>query len=281
MTEPEPEPNPLSRWLPTMLGVLVAVGVVLAYELGVIEGQTIIEQADCEPAREPVASPVRYDPFTAGSRTPPSRREGEAEADRLALLETQNALLAERNVTGELAYYNLGQAELEAMARHCDVRSDYPKNIDETEAEDLGLGPAEREAWTRALHKFADQELEYYRGLLAEIDPNTPELETLPLAQVRRQLTKVAGKARTGDDDSLQRQVAEERAGLREPPDDPAALSAWNRYNRLRFNAGDRFAALLGEELGEDRAHELRSVFEGWPGARTRQWGCPGERKGE
>jgi hypothetical protein len=273
------EPSALTRWLPTMLGGLLAVAVVMAYELGFVPREPAPAPA-CDPPDTSEPAERRRDPITAGARP---RRTDDADdgptlEDKLALLETQNALLAERNVTGELGYYNLAQAELEAMAHHCDVRSDYPKNLDPQESEDLGLTAAEREAWMRALQKFADEELVLYRSLLAEIEPGTPELETMTLAQVRRQLTKVANRARTGDDDSLQRHVAEERAGLRDAPDDPATLSAWNRYSRLRFNAGDRFAELLVDELGADRVHELRSVFDGWPGARTRQWGCPGEK---
>jgi hypothetical protein len=275
-----PEPSALTRWLPTMLGGLIAVGVVMAYELDLIEREPA-PAAECEPV-SPSAKPQQSrHPITAGAS---QRRADEADpepnvvADKLVRLETENALLAERNVTGELAYYNLSKAELEAMARHCDVRSDYPKNLEPQEREDLGLSESEQAAWSRALQKFADQELEQYRALLAELDPSTPNLDTMTLADVRRQLTKVAPRSRVGDDDSLQRHVAEERAGLRDAPEDPGQLSIWNRYNRLRFNAGDRFAQLLADELGEDRVHELRSAFEGWPGARTRQWGCPGEK---
>jgi hypothetical protein len=272
------EPSALSRWLPTMLGALLAVGVVMAYELDVIEREPA-PAPECESAPAPSKPERRRDPITAGAR--PRQTDDDDDGlsvdDKLARLTTQNALLADRNVTGDLAYFNLGKAELEAMARHCDVRSDYPKNLDPQESEDLGLSPDEREAWSRALQKVADQELELYRALLGEIDPNTAELVTMALAQVRRQLSKFATKARTGDDDSLQRHVAEERAGLRDAPEDPSQLSAWNRYNRLRFNSGDRFAELLVDELGADRVHELRSVFDGWPGARSRQWGCPGE----
>lgn len=274
----------LSRWLPTMFGAMIAVGVAMAYELDWIDDDA---PRDC-PQSQPEAAPAPErprNPVFAGARPRPVHDSAQSEpetdpaalADRLAMLETQAALLAERNVTGELSYYGLGQAELEAMARHCDVRTDYPTRLDPQQLEDLGLEPAEREAYERALANFSAQELELYRELLRDVAPDTPGLDELSLAEIRKQLTRDARRHRAEGDDALQRHVAEERAGLREAPADPASLSPWNRYNRLRFNAGDRFAELLGDELGEARAHELRSVFDGWPGARTRQVGCPGE----
>ncbi|MFO7567945.1 MAG: hypothetical protein R6X02_35215 [Enhygromyxa sp.] len=225
------EPSALSRWMPTMLGALLAVGVALAYELDLIEREPG-PAPECEPSTADKEPQRRRDPITAGAyqrRADEDHGEPDATDLKLARLETQNALLAERSVTGELAYYNLSQVELEAMARHCDVRSDYPKNLDAQEAEDLGLSAAEREAWQRALQGFADQELEHYRALLGELEPDTPGLEAMTLAEVRRRLTKVASRAKQGEDDSLQRHVAEERAGLREAPEDPSQLSAWNR----------------------------------------------------
>jgi hypothetical protein len=272
-------PSGLTRWLPTMLGGLLAVATVMAYELDLITRDDT--PRECPTAAPDPAKPVARDPLFAGSRPPSTSRRADAETehdgaaleDRLALLEAQNQILAERSVTGELSYYDFTPAELAAMARHCDVRVDYPTFLGEQEAEDLGLEPAEREAWGRALENFAAQELDYYRDILREVAPDTPGVDELPLEEVRRKLTKIVGRAKLEGED-VQRQVAEERAGLRAAPDDPAALSAWNRYNRLRFNAGDRFAQLLGDELGEERAHELRGALGGWPGARTRQVGC-------
>jgi hypothetical protein len=270
------ESSPLTRWLPTMLGGLLAVGVVMAYELDLIARDPAPRECPTVEPEQP--KPRTREPMFAGARPPRATDEPELDPaaleDRLALLEAQNKILAERTVTGELSYYDFTPAELEAMARHCDVRVDYPTRLGEQEAEDLGLEPAEREAWERALTNFAAQELDYYRAILREVDPETPGIDELELGQIRRQLTKVVSRSRAEGDDALQRNVAEERAGMRPAPDDPDGLSAWNRYNRLRFNAGDRFAQLLGDELGDERAHELRSALEGWPGARTRQVGC-------
>lgn len=260
-----------------MIGGLIAVGVVMAYELDLI-ARDDPAPPECPTVEAPPPKPALRDPMFAGARPSRDREEIEREPmpleDRVAVLQAQNEILAERTVTGELSYYNHTPAELEAMARHCDVRMDYPTRLGDQEAEDLGLEPAEREAWERALGKFADQELAYYREILREVAPDTEGLDEMELGQVRRQLTKAIGRARAEGDDALQRHVAEERAGMRDAPDDSEELSPYNRYHRLRFNAGDRFAQLLGDELGDDRAHELRSALEGWPGARTRQFGC-------
>lgn len=263
-----------------MLGGLLAVGVAMAYELDWIARDDALRGCPPVEAAKAPSTPARREPMFAGARPPRAPADDEAELDptalrdRIAALEAQNQILAERTVTGELSYFDFTQSELEAMARHCDVRTDYPVRLGDQDAEDLGLEPAEREAWDRAIAKFAEQELEYYRAILREVAPDTPDLDALPLEQVRRQLTKRISRARADGDGDLQRHVAEERAGLRPAPEDPASLSAYNRYNRLRFNAGDRFAQILGDELGEDRAHELRSALGGWPGARTRQFGC-------
>lgn len=273
------EPSTLARWLPTLLGATIALGTVAAYELG----EDPEPNCDDEPATEAsseTATPRRRDPLFAGAPHPAERKAEEqalAMEDQVAALQVQNELLAERAVTGELGYYGQSQAELEAMARHCDVRMDYPKPLSPEEIEDLGLEPAEQEAYQRAIARFSAQEGEHYRRILAELEPDNPELEAMSLADVRRRLTRVISKARAEGDDELQRHVAQERAGLREPPEDRAQLSAFNRYHRLRFNAGDRFAELLGDELGDARVHELRAALNGWSGGRTRQVGCPGE----
>ena len=272
------------RWAPALLGLALAGGVALSYEAGWIEaGAGSRESADCPPP----PAPQQADDQGSGEGprpsaiAPASQRRAELDAvdlrERVATLESQAKLMAERNVTGELPYYGHTPAELEAMARHCDVRVDYPTRLETQAIEDLGLDEAESRAWERALEAFAAEELGAYRALLRELAPDTPELDALPLAQVRRLLTRLVPRTRSEDDGALRRHVARERAGLREPPASEEKLSAYNRYNRLRFSAGDRFATFMADELGSERAAELRAAYSGWPGARTRQWGCEDE----
>lgn len=269
------------RWLPTLLGCAIAGTVAIGYECGWRGDHD--EARNCPPCAcadedrdrgrvSAPAHPLRHRAPSACDATP---EELAALRERIALLEAQARLVAERSVTGELAYYGFGQAELDAMARHCDVRVDYPRALDAQGAEDLGLDASERAAWQRAIEAFAAEEHRAYRALLRELDPSRSDLDELSLAQTRRLLIQRVGDAMAPEDEQLRRHVALERAGQRPPPAALDELSIYARYHRLRLSAGDRFASLMAAELGPDRSAELREAFAGWPGARTRELGCP------
>ena len=273
-----PASSTLLRWLPTLLGIAIAGLIAIAYETDLI-GADPSSDATSEPISEATReqAPASRE---AASFVPRSRPESPREAppleleDRAAWLEAQNRVLAERVVTGELSYYGHGPAELEAMARHCDVRIDYPTRLDPEAVADLGLDGDEQTRYARALQRFADDEAELYRALYRELAPQgDAERE---LVEIRKDLVRLAPRTRTPGDEAIQRDVAEERAGLREVPD-AAELSPYSRYMRARFDAGERFATVLAAELGAERSEELRRALGGWPGARTRQWGCPDE----
>lgn len=267
-----------SRWLPTVLGGALALGTVAFYELG---GSSAPNPDACPPtAREPDApnetasdgepSKIR----NPGARThPATAREAQSAEERVVSLEAQNQLLAERSVTGDLGYYGHSQSELEAMARHCDVRMDYPTRLNPEQAEDLGMSPDEQEAYLAALTKFAEADNALYRSLYTELYPEAAEVEAMSMRDVRKGITRQLGRVPKQDHVELRRSIAEERAGLREPPPEDE-LGTFERYNRARFGSGDRFATFLEAELGPERVDELRRAFEGWPGARTREWGC-------
>ncbi len=65
----------------------------------------------------------------------------------------------------------------------------------------------------------------------------------------------------------IQRQIAQERAGQREPPTDISALSIEERVSRLFAESGNEFERLVSEQLGPERARELRGKNDGWPGS--------------
>ncbi len=270
----------LARWLPTLLGASLALGTVALYELGVV-GSPEIDDCACDQTREP-PPPRTSAPTTASPAERPHpghATEREALVEQVEKLETQTKLLAEQNAAGEVRYHGHSQAELEAMARNCDVRADYPTLLDPQAAEDLALTSDEQDAYRRALERFAEQENQLHRELLRELSPDL-DVDALDTAEVRKRLVRQLGRSKRKEDADIRRQIAEERAGMREPPDEAslADSSVFARYTRARFEAGNRFSRLLEQELGAERTQELRSVFDGWKGARLRESECPEPR---
>lgn len=60
--------------------------------------------------------------------------------------------------------------------------------------------------------------------------------------------------------------IANERAGLQEPPAETG--SEVEQVLRLRAGLGDAFEAAVAQKLGDTRARELRLAADGWPGHR-------------
>jgi hypothetical protein len=274
MSEPQ---SKLARWLPTLLGVGAALTVAALYELGTLG-------SDPPPPEEPCCANTR-ERAPEPTREPPDRPHPIAEAEKEELVEaveqanTREQLLAEQVATGEVRYTNLSQAELEAMARNCDVRTDYPIKLEPADLEDLDLSRDEQAAYDRALTRFAEQENALYRELYREVAPKKVDVDKMSVAELRTALVRSLGRAKQPGDQDIRKLIAEERAGMRTPPSDPASGSVYARYTRARFAAGDRFGKLLEEELGADRTNELRSVFDGWKGARMREFECEDELK--
>jgi hypothetical protein len=270
------ERSKLARWLPTLLGVGAALTIATLYELGVLGSQPpepAPEEPCCANTREPAPE---SEPSLPDRPHPAVEAEREQLVEAVELAKTREQLLAERAVTGEVRYTNLSQAELEAMARNCDVRTDYPIRLEPSDIEDLDLAPEEQAAYDRALVRFAEQETATYRELYRELAPPSVDVNALSNTELRTGLVRSLGRARQAGDEDIRKLIAEERAGLRSAPSDPNSGSVFARYTRARYAAGDRFNAQLEQELGKERTQELRSVFDGWKGARMREFQCEG-----
>lgn len=66
---------------------------------------------------------------------------------------------------------------------------------------------------------------------------------------------------------AVQRRIAQERAGLQEPPATLEGLPIEERLLRLQANKGNVFEQHVAEALGPERARALRSRADGWPGS--------------
>ncbi len=274
------ERSKLARWLPTLLGAGAALTVAALYELGVLGSRPAPEIAEpcCAEPRERAPAPGR-EPERMPDRTrldaePTDRDDLVDLVEQLEQSQLREKMLAEQVVTGEVRFTGLSQAELEAMARHCDVRTDFPVRLAPEDFEALDLGPDEQAGYDRAIVSFAEQETALYRQLYRELAPPETNVDALSSSELRTALVRSLGRGKQPGDEDIRRAIAEERAGLR-TPSDPNTGSVYARYTRARFDAGDRFAELLERELGESRTRELRGAFDGWKGARVREFECP------
>jgi len=80
-------------------------------------------------------------------------------------------------------------------------------------------------------------------------------------------------KSPEGEQGRVNKRIAQERAGLAQPPTNLAGLSAVERFMRLQAALGDETEKRLGEALGPARARALREKNGGW-GMRMEQAGC-------
>ena len=164
-------------------------------------------------------------------------------------------------------YYDLSEARLTAMVEGCELRDDHPSPLDDKTAKVLGLDADEREAWSKALAGLEGKEAAMHFILLKEIDAEL-DITKMKVDEQRALLAERVKETKRPEDEAVFKHLAQERAGQRPVPtkSELRAHSAWYRYQRHQLTVGDRFAALLAKDIGEQRTEELRRTFKGWPG---------------
>ncbi|MGH1341894.1 MAG: hypothetical protein ACRBN8_10105 [Nannocystales bacterium] len=181
-------------------------------------------------------------------------------------------MCASQSRGGTCPFLEPDQDTLMEMARCATVKIDSLGFVDNPEppssrmvADRLGVtDPAE----AKKLHAAATAQYDRYNDALREMylelggDETTAEdasgktLESFIFDQLDQELV--------GD---IQRRIAQERAGVLQPPTDRSTMSIEERVSRMRAETGNDFERLVGDSLGEERARELRRKHDGWPGS--------------
>lgn len=173
---------------------------------------------------------------------------------------------------GDCPFLDPDEDTLREMARCASVKVDFPGFLDNIEspnvdgyAQGLGLSdPADVAKFQTA----ADRHYESFNTRLREIFVELggdPELAgDASAATMKSYIADQLDGELMGD---LQRRVAEERAGLRDGPTDLSELPIEEQAYRLHVELGNEFERHVAQQLGTDRAHELRRVQDGWPGS--------------
>lgn len=173
---------------------------------------------------------------------------------------------------GECPFLDPDPETLREMARCASVKIDFPGFLDNVESPEVGsyarnLGitdPKEVAALQAAADAHYDQFNDRLRKIFLELGGNAEMAQEASASTMESYIADQLDRELMGD---VQRRIAEERAGLREPPADPAALSIEEQAFRLQAGLGNQFEAHVAEHLGAGRARELRRVNDGWPGS--------------
>lgn len=181
-------------------------------------------------------------------------------------------MCASQSRGGNCPFLEPDQETLMEMARCGTVKIDSLGFIDDPEPPSAGsiaerLGVTDT-AESEKLHAAAMQQYDDHRGDLKAMylelggdestadDASGATLQSFILDQLDPELGG-----------SIQRQISEERAGLREAPTETSGLSIEERVARLMANDGNEFERLVSDQLGSERARELRKKNDGWPGS--------------
>ena len=187
-------------------------------------------------------------------------------------LEARARRCATQGRFGDCPFLDPDEDTLREMARCASVKVDFPGFLDNVEsprvdgyAKNLGItDPAEVAALQRAADAHYTDFNTRLREIFVELGGDPAMAEDASAATMKSFIADQLDNDLMGE---VQRRVAEERAGMREPPADPSALSIEEQAFRLHAELGNDFESYLAKELGDARAHELRAVRDGWPGS--------------
>jgi hypothetical protein len=193
-----------------------------------------------------------------------------ADSPEAARARAQKCALASRN--GDCPFLDPDQDTLLEMAKCGTVKIDYPSFLYDFDApqtdsfaSDLGItDPQEKAALQRAAEKQHENVGKTLREIYRELGGDEEFAATASPSTLEAYIKDQIDEEALGN---VQRRIAEERAGLREPPAAGAELSIEERFWRMRAELGNEFENQLASGLGPERAHELRAAQDGWPGS--------------
>jgi len=177
-------------------------------------------------------------------------------------------------------WFDPSKEDLVRYAAECRVSYDLPP-INGTEpmtigprmAEKMGLSPEETAAYNRVFASIHASYVAELRKLYVEVVGDASRADELSPDAM---LSELRDKSPPGEEERANQRIAQERAGLAQPPADLSRLSAIERLMRLQGSLGERTERELAAAIGPERARALREKNDGW-GMHREFAGCPGK----
>ncbi|MEM6293746.1 MAG: hypothetical protein AAGA54_20900 [Myxococcota bacterium] len=219
------------------------------------------------------------------------REEKDAQAVRIAELEAQVTALggsiepnspeakkaraklcATQSRGGGCPFLEPDQETLLEMAKCASVKIDSPGFLDDREPPDVGqiagnLGiddPGEIEKLEVAANAAYEAYNSQLRAMYLELGGDEAIAED---ASADTLMSAIGDQLDPQMMETIQRRIAQERAGLHEVPETLEGAPMEERLFRLIAEKGNDFETHMADALGVDRARELRRRADGWPGS--------------
>ena len=177
-------------------------------------------------------------------------------------------------------WFDPSKEDLVKFAAECRVGYDLPPvmgtepmRIGPRQAEEMGLSGDETAAFNRVMDSIHDYYVAELRKLYIEVVGDASRADDLSPDAMWSELRD---KSPPGEQERANQKIAQERAGLAQPPADLSQVSAIERGMRLQASLGERTEREMASAIGPERARALREKNDGW-GMHREIAGCPGK----
>jgi hypothetical protein len=230
--------------------------------------------ASVTPIEAPPADATREDLIT---RERAQRAEVERLRKRVAELEVAPSAGAGQKERSK-DFLNTTKEELQEMAKDCKLKWDAPpvgtnpQTMGDKQAREMGFSSQERAEFDRVSAEFNQKAWADLRGYYLEVTGDKSGAETL---NPHALMEEVFAKSNERDVKEAYQRIAQERAGMAQPPKSTQGMTPVERMQRMLSAMGDNFERELGRAIGPDRAHDLRAQHGGWGSRSVSSYGCP------
>lgn len=199
-----------------------------------------------------------------------------AQREELARLEQRGPGRDDGPMAGNEQIYPPDRARLLSLAERCGVqvdmgpilKDDGATEVGDEQAQQMGLSPAEREAFDRVVRKLSQRTRAVLLRSYLDLGGSEATAREVGPWALYSQISRFS------NDEQPHALIAQERAGLVPPPDPNRSMSPKEEAMRWVANLGDTLQEELAKEIGAERAHAIRARNGGWIGGRSTWVGC-------
>jgi hypothetical protein len=197
---------------------------------------------------------------------------------RVSELEQPSGGAASTDSKDHEKYLDPSKEDLKKLADECKLKWDAPSidtnptTVSDRTVNELGLSDAERTAVNQVTADENTRVTQQLRQLYLEVTGDKTGADSLGPRALE---SEIVAKSPDGEMQQIYARLSRERAGLQAAPANPSGESPAERMTRLLTGLGDQYERDLANAIGADRAHQMRTLRDGWGSKHSGSYGCP------